>query len=99
MGFGALIDHFAVLSCHIGSNERICVAAARCTKSYCDTGCSGIRTLVGYTRVLGSGPACTARKNRHQRTILHNFQGKNPESDESVSRAPVRGIWFRGNPG
>lgn len=75
MCIGALIDHFAVLSCHIGSNERICVAAARCTQRCCDTWCSDTRTHVGCTRDLGNGPACTARKNRHQRTILHNFLG------------------------
>ena len=73
MCFGALIDHFAVLYCHIGANERICVAAARCTKSYCGTGCSGTRTHVGCIRVLRQRSGCTARKNPHQRTILHNF--------------------------
>jgi hypothetical protein len=99
MCFGALIDHFAGLSCHIGANERIDVAAPHCTTSSCGTGCSGTRTRVDCTCVLGSGPAYTARKNAHQRTVLPNLQGKNLNPMNPLAVPPVSGIPFRGNPG
>ena len=59
----------------------------------------GTRADLCCTLVLGADSACTARKNVHQRTILPNRPGKNPESDESLGGTPVNRIRFRGNRG